>query len=144
MNDVIDLIDSYKPGVTDLDIKSAEEQLAVVFPNQYKELFKLSNNAQFGEWTLFPIKDPKNLKRSWDDVVRQNIELRDDEMEDEFISIGEDGTGDKLCLKIVNGKMEDYIYLWDHETTEVDKIATNLKEFIIYYAEEVDEDFDDE
>ncbi|MET3195181.1 SMI1/KNR4 family protein [Bacillus sp. OAE603] len=144
MNDVVDLIDSNKPGVTDLDIKSAEVQLAVVFPIQYKELFKLTNNAQIGEWRLFPIKDPKNLKRTWDDIVRQNQEVRDEGMEDEFMSIGEDGSGDKLCLKVVNGKMEDEIYLWDHETTEVDKITSNLKEFIIINAEDIDEEFDDE
>lgn len=71
MNDVIDLIDTRKPGVTVLDIKSAEEQLGVVFPKQYKELFKLSNNAQIDKWTLFPNKDSKNLKRTWDDIVRQ-------------------------------------------------------------------------
>jgi cell wall assembly regulator SMI1 len=41
MNDVIDLIDTRKPGVTNLDIKLAEEQLGVVFPEQYKELFKM-------------------------------------------------------------------------------------------------------
>jgi len=144
MNDVVDLIDSNKPGVTDLDIKSAEAQLAVVFPIQYKELFKLSNNAQIGEWTLFPIKDPKNLMRTWDDIVRQNQEVRDEGMEDGFMSIGEDGSGDKLCLKVVNGKMKDEIYLWNHETTEVEKIATNLKEFIINNAEDLDEEFDDE
>ncbi|MGE7768668.1 SMI1/KNR4 family protein [Peribacillus sp. NPDC096540] len=64
MNDVIDLIDTRKPGVTDLDIKSVEEQIGVGFPKQYKELFKLSNNAQVDEWTLFPIKDAKNLKKT--------------------------------------------------------------------------------
>ena len=63
MNDVINLIETSKPGVTDINIKSAEEQLGVAFPNQYKDLFKLTNNAQIGEWTLFPIKDPKNLER---------------------------------------------------------------------------------
>ncbi|WP_258535685.1 SMI1/KNR4 family protein [Bacillus sp. 03113] len=52
MNDLIDLIETRKPGVTDLNIKSAEEQLGMVFPEQYKALFKLSNNAQIGEWTL--------------------------------------------------------------------------------------------
>lgn len=130
MNDVIDLIDTRKPGVTDLDIKSAEEQLGVVFPKQYKELFKLSNNAQIDEWTLFPIKDSKNLKRTWDDIVRQNQDVRDEGMADDLISIGEDGTGDKLCFRIVDTKMDSKIYIWYHETEELEELASNLKEFI--------------
>ncbi|MDM5223622.1 SMI1/KNR4 family protein [Peribacillus sp. NJ11] len=133
MNDVIDLIDTRKPGVTDLDIKSAEEQLGVVFPKQYKELFKLSNNAQIDEWTLSPIKDSKNLKRTWDDIVRQNQDVRDEGMADDLISIGEDGTGDKLCFRIVDTIMDSKIYIWYHETEELEELeelASNLKEFI--------------
>ena len=143
MNDVIDLIDTRKPGVTDLDIKLAEEQLGVVFPEQYKELFKLSNNAQIGEWTLFPIKDPKNLKRTWDDIVRQNQDVRDEGMSNELISIGEDGTGDKLCFRIVDTVIESKIYIWYHETEEEEEFASDLKEFIVSNSEfedEIDED----
>ncbi|SIS14463.1 SMI1-KNR4 cell-wall [Peribacillus simplex] len=143
MNDVIDLIDTRKPGVTDLDIKSAEEQLGVVFPKQYKELFKLSNNAQIDEWTLFPIKDSKNLKRTWDDIVRQNQDVRDEGMADNLISIGEDGTGDKLCFRIVDTVMDGKIYIWYHETEELEELASNLKEFIVSNSEfedEIDED----
>ena len=143
MNDVIDLIDTRKPGVTDLDIKLAEEQLGVVFPEQYKELFKLSNNAQIGGWTLFPIKDPKNLKRTWDDIVRQNQDVRDEGMSNELISIGEDGTGDKLCFRIVDTVIESKIYIWYHETEEEEEFASDLKEFIVSNSEfedEIDED----
>ncbi|MEK4069925.1 SMI1/KNR4 family protein [Peribacillus sp. FSL R5-0717] len=144
MNDVIDLIDTRKPGVTDLDIKSAEEKLGVVFPEQYKELFKLSNNAQIDEWTLFPIKDSKNLKRTWDDVVRQNQDVRDEGMADDLISIGEDGTGDKLCFRIVDTVMDDKIYIWYHETEELEELASNLKEFIVSNSDFVDEIDEDE
>ncbi|MGA9290088.1 MAG: SMI1/KNR4 family protein, partial [Anaerobacillus sp.] len=78
----------------------------------YKELFKLSNNAQVGEWTLFPIKDSKNLKRTWDDIVRENVGI--------------------VC--------ENRIYIWYHETGRIEEIASSLKEFIISYSEGVEED----
>ncbi|AGK54490.1 SMI1/KNR4 family protein [Bacillus sp. 1NLA3E] len=139
MNDVINLIETSKPRVTDINIKSAEEQLGVAFPNQYKDLFKLTNNAQIGEWTLFPIKDPKNLKRTWDDIVRQNQEVRDEGMAVNLISIGEDGTGDKLCFRIVDTVMLNKVYIWYHETEEVEEIASNLKEFIVSNSEFEDE-----
>ncbi|WP_139891465.1 SMI1/KNR4 family protein [Bacillus sp. D386] len=131
MHDIVELLDTKKPGVTDLDIKSAEEQLEVLFPEQYKDLFKLSNQAQIDEWILFPIKDPRNLKRTWDDIVRQNKDMRDEEMDKNLISIGEDGTGDKLCYKIVDTNLDDKIYIWYHETGELEEVASNLKEFII-------------
>lgn len=131
MKDVIELLESKKPGVTSLDIKTAEEQLGVAFPEQYKELFQLSNNAQVGEWTLFPVKDPKNLKRTWDDIVRQNLEVRDEGKSKDLISIGEDGTGDKLCFRVVDSFMDGKVYIWNHETGEAEELATDLKEFII-------------
>lgn len=90
MRDIIDLIQSNKPGVTDLDIHLTEEKLGVTFPTQYKVLYKLSNHVQVGEWILFPIKDPNNRKKTWDDIVRQNIELRDEDIPAELIFIGED------------------------------------------------------
>ncbi|WP_455675849.1 SMI1/KNR4 family protein [Pradoshia sp.] len=139
MKDIIDLIDSRKPGVSDLDIKAAEEQLGISFPEQYKELFKLTNTAQIDEWTLFPIKDSKNIKRTWDDIVRQNQEMKDDGMTDTLISIGEDGTGDKLCYRIVDGQVDNEIYIWNHETEEIEELASNLKEFIKSNSEMEDE-----
>lgn len=65
-NDILDFIQTGKPGVTDEDIKSAEEKLGAVFPEVYKEFYKLVNQAEIGEWILFPIKDPNHLRKSWD------------------------------------------------------------------------------
>ncbi|WP_394173069.1 SMI1/KNR4 family protein [Guptibacillus hwajinpoensis] len=140
MRDIIDLIESNKPGVTDLDIHLTEEKLGVTFPTQYKELFKLSNHAQVGEWILFSIKDPTNRKKTWDDIVRQNIELRDEDIPAELIFIGEDGTGDKLCFRHVSGEYDNKIFIWYHETGRFEEIASSLREFVISYSEEVEED----
>lgn len=143
MKEVRDLIPTRKPGVTNFDIKSAEEKLGAVFPEQYKELFRLVNNAEIGEWILFPIQDQKNPKKTWDDVVRQNQDAKDEGMSGDLIAIADDGTGDKLCLQVINGKMDDKIYIWDHETTEIEEYASNLKEFIKLDSE-IDEEFDED
>lgn len=127
MKEFTDFISTRKPGVTDFDIQLAEEKLGAVFPEQYKALFRVVNNSEIGEWTLFPIKDQKNPKKTWDDVVRQN---QDAKMSDDLIAIGDDGTGDKLCLQVINGKMNDKIYIWNHETAEIKEYASNLKVFI--------------
>ncbi|MGE7978397.1 SMI1/KNR4 family protein [Psychrobacillus sp. NPDC093200] len=144
MKDVIALIHTRKTGVNESDIKETEDKLGAVFPEQYKELFKLINNAEVGEWTLFPIKDQRNPKKTWDDIVRQNTEVNED-MSKELIAIGDDGSGDKLCFKIKNGRMENEIYIWYHEDAELEEYASNLKEFIILISEKkIEDDFDDE
>jgi hypothetical protein len=57
-------------------------------------------------------------------------------MSKELIAIGDDGSGDKLCFKKMNGKMVDTIFLWEHDSTKTYEYATNLEEFIIRMFEE--------
>ncbi|MEK4907090.1 SMI1/KNR4 family protein [Niallia sp. FSL M8-0099] len=97
---------------------------------KYKELFKLVNNVEIDEWILYPIKTQINSKKTWDNVVRQNKEARDERMSEDLIAIGDDGSGDLLCFKKVNRKIEDTIFLWNHETRELDEYAASLEEFI--------------
>ncbi|MBM7602693.1 cell wall assembly regulator SMI1 [Metabacillus crassostreae] len=144
MKDVRKLIHTRKLGVEESDINSTEEKLGAVFPEQYKELFKLVNHAEIGEWILYPIKDHRNTKKTWDDVVRQNTEVREENMSKDLIAIGDDGSGNKLCLKVNNGIMGNEIYLWYHEDTELEEYAPDLKEFIISISEEENDDFEDE
>jgi len=134
MQNVRNLIETKKSGVDESDIKLAEEKLGLIFPEQYKELFKLVNNAEIGEWILYPIKTQINPKKAWDDVVRQNKEVRDERMSEDLIAIGDDGSGDILCFKKMNGKIGDTIYLWNHEKTELEEYAPSLKEFIIIFS----------
>ena len=62
MENIRDLIPT-KPGVNLLDINLTEQKLGVIFPEQYRGLIQLVNNAEIGEWTLFPIKDYKTLRK---------------------------------------------------------------------------------
>jgi cell wall assembly regulator SMI1 len=145
MKDVRELIHTRKFGVDESDIKAAEDKLGAVFPELYKELFKLVNNAEIGEWILYPIKDNRNPKKTWDDIVKQNTEVREEYMSEDLIAIGDDGSGDKLCLKVNDGIMGDKIYLWHHEDGELEEYAPDFKEFIISISEEENEDdYEDE
>ncbi|OQR56951.1 SMI1/KNR4 family protein [Bacillus sp. CDB3] len=138
MKEVRGYIETKKQGVFELHIKETEEKLGAIFPAQYRDLFKLVNNAEIGEWILYPIKDNRNLVKTWDDIVRQNVELRDEHMSEDLIIIGDDGSGDKLCFKINNGIMDDEVYIWYHEDDEMEEIAQSLKEFIIETIQEDD------
>lgn len=144
MHEIIKLLDTNKKGVEESVIRETEQKLNIRFPNQYVQLFKLANGSEVGEWTLFPIKDPKNMKKTWDDVVRQNEEVLDDEISENLIAIAEDGTGDYLCLKVKDGKAKDPIFLWLHESDETEELAPTLKDFIIATTQEELENFDEE
>ncbi|GAB6448743.1 hypothetical protein bcgnr5390_51770 [Bacillus luti] len=136
MENIRDLIPTKKPGVNLLDINLTEQKLGVIFPEQYRGLIQLVNNAEIGEWTLFPIKDYKNVKKTWDDIVRQNNEVRDERMPNNLIAIGDDGSGDKLCLKKRDKHLEDAVYLWNHETNAIEKYTSDLWGFINLIADD--------
>lgn len=93
---------------------------------------------EIGEWILYPIKDNRNVTKTWDDIVRQNIDMRDESIPENLIIIGDDGSGDKLCFKINNGKTDDKIYIWYHADDEMEEISPSLKEFIMETIQEDD------
>jgi hypothetical protein len=130
MKNLIELLPTRKPGVDEIHIKAAEENLDALFPDEYKELFMLINNPEIGDWILYPIKDSLNLKKTWDDIVRQNLEQREEALSNDLIAIGENGTGDKLCFRVRKKFMQSQVYIWDHETTRTRVVALSLKEFI--------------
>ncbi|WP_318503205.1 SMI1/KNR4 family protein [Bacillus sp. T3] len=130
MKNLIDFLPTRKKGVDEIHIKAAEEKLGALFPCEYKELFMLINNPEIGEWMLYPIKDTKNLKHTWDDIVRQNLDQREEALSNDLIAIGENGTGDKLCFRVRKKFMQSQVYIWNHETTSTRSVALSLKEFI--------------
>ena len=130
MKNLIKLLPTRKQGVDKIHIKSAEENLGALFPDEYKELFMLINNPEIGNWILYPIKDSLNLQKTWDDIVRQNLEQREKALSNDLIAIGENGTGDKLCFRVRKKFMQSQVYIWDHETTLARVVALSLKEFI--------------
>lgn len=129
MKNLIKFLPTRKPGVDEIHIKETEEKLGALFPDEYKELFMLINNLEIGDWILYPIKDSQNLKQTWDDIVRQNLEQREEPLSKDLIAIGENGTGDKLCFRVRKKFMQSQVYIWNHETTQARIVALSLKEF---------------
>lgn len=61
-------------------------------------------------------------------------------MPDNLVIIGDDGSGDKLCFKKRDTDLEDAVYLWNHETNEVEKYTSDLWEFINLIADDFEEE----
>lgn len=64
MHEIMKLLDTNKKGVEESAIRETEQKLNIRFPYQYLQLFKLANGFEVGEWTFFPIKDPKNMRKT--------------------------------------------------------------------------------
>ncbi|MCF2946460.1 SMI1/KNR4 family protein [Paenibacillus tarimensis] len=128
MEQVRNLILTRKPGVKDEDINITEEMLGIRFPNKYKQLVNVVNQAEVGEWILFPIKDSQRIHKTFDDIVKNN---KDTDLPDEYIAFAEDGTGDLLCYRVSDGAMGEQIYLWNHEEGSVEEIYKDIEEMII-------------
>lgn len=115
-----------KKGVSALCLQETEQLLAVLLDEQYKNLIKIVNAPEYGEWCFYPIKDKNNLKKTFDDVVRNTKLKRTEGLPSAFIAIAENGTGNFLCM--MSG--ESRIYHKNHEHEEPEEIFSNLKEFI--------------
>lgn len=125
------LINTRKPGVEEKDIENTEKLIGARFPYKYRELIKLVNNAEIEEWVLYPIKDSMRIAKTFDDVLRNNKVLDSSKNENRMIYIAEDGTGDLLGYKYNHeGKMEETIYLYNHETLEITPIYNDIEEMI--------------
>lgn len=115
-----------KKGVSGLCIQETELALENTFDEQYKELVKIVNAPEYGEWRFYPIKDKENLKKTFDDVIRNTKLEREAGLPSEFIAIAENGTGNFLCMK----SGEQSVYHKDHEYELPEQIFSDLKEFI--------------
>jgi len=128
MKEIKTLIPIRKPGVEEFDICKIEELLQALFPTKYRELIKLVNQAEIGEWILFPIKDSQRVQKTFDDIVRNNKETG---LPDGYIAFAEDGTGDLLCYRVIDGVMDESIYLWNHEEENFEELYKDIEQMIL-------------
>ena len=96
-------------------------------------------------WELHPIfddSDRKRLKRTCNDIVRETTSAREwHGFPPEAAAIGGNGSGDRLILlpDPNSGRFGDAVFWWDHETGEINQVASNFWEL----EDEEPEDEDD-
>ena len=126
-------------GVAEQWIDRAEQELCVVLPSAYRDESRLYNGgevelAEDDVWTLYSVLDPsdrKRLSRSAPGLVRENTTAREWTGFPEAaiaIAIADDGAGNRLIFRVIEGRCEDSVWLWDHETAALSYVAASFGE----------------
>lgn len=118
-------------------IIDTEKELSVLFPIQFKNRMIQLNGGELVsdefEFELFPFFDTSDNKRISRTSNHIGLETKNARkwhtFPDNGIAIGNDGFGN-LILLIHNGdgNLSDDIYFWDHETGQIEKIASSIDE----------------
>lgn len=105
-------------------VDAAEQQLGVAFPRSYREWLQACNGGEVeindAWWDLHPVmdaSDPRRIGPTWDHVCRQTELAR---LLGGFpraaVSIGEDGSGDRLVLMARSPGAALELAVWQHDT----------------------------
>lgn len=113
------------PGLTPETIEAVERALGSRLPNGLREAWLHDNKFEVGEWFFYPIKDERFFKKTWDDIIRANREER--QLPEGFITVAENGSGDELGF--LTSDVET-IYIWWHETNELERVADSIDAFV--------------
>lgn len=120
-------------------IIETEQELGVIFPDSFKSKMTIENGGELmtedDYWQLFPFfdkSDNKSMSRTCNHIVLETKQARVwDNFPDNGIAIASNGSGDNLILLPLhndNKKLREEIYLWQHETGDIQEVAKTISE----------------
>lgn len=117
-------------------IEKTEQKIGVKLPALYVGRMQESNGGEVSAggdaWSLYPIRDEsdrKRLRRTSNDIVLETESARGfPGFPDGGVAIAGNGTGDQLVLLRSHDLtlFGEAVFLWEHETGEVTRIADSL------------------
>lgn len=119
-------------------INETEKELGVIFPDKFKSKMIKGNGGELlteeDDWQLFPFfdkSDNKRISRTCNHIGLETKQAREwDNFPKNGIAIASNGYGDTLILLPKNeNKLSDEIFIWYHETGQIEKVADNIDEF---------------
>lgn len=117
-------------------ILQAETELDAIFPVNYKVAMQKSNGGEIelsGDvWEQYPIfdkSDRKRIARTCNHIIAETKSCEGfGNFPENALAIAGNGCGDQLVLIKQNNNYSDSVYIWSHETGEIDKVADNFNE----------------
>lgn len=125
-----------------VDIKyiiETEQEFGLLFPYSFKSKMMIENGGELmtddDDWQLFPFfdkSDKKRISRTCNHIALETKQARSwGNFPSNGIAIASNGSGDFLLLLSTqddNNKLSDEIYIWFHETGEIEKVADSIEE----------------
>ena len=122
-------------------INETEQELGLFFPDNFKAKMTQENGGELlteeDDWQLFPFfdkSDKKRISRTCNHIILETNQAKSwDNFPDKGVAIASNGCGDFLILlptKENDKKLSDEIFMWFHETGEIEKVADKIDEFI--------------
>lgn len=125
-----------------IDIKyiiETEQELGLIFPDIFKNKMAIENGGELmtenDDWQLFPFFDKSDKKRISRTCKHIGLETKQAKEWGNFPNNGaafaSNGCGDLLILLPTTkneNKLSDEIFIWFHETGQIEKVADNINE----------------
>jgi hypothetical protein len=100
-------------------VLAAESELGIRLPDALKAAWLHCNcNELRGGWRIFPVFDPANPRRTCNSIVYENLKAPWGQRVRALglLTIGDNGTGNQLVLKVEHGVASPEVFHWQHET----------------------------
>jgi cell wall assembly regulator SMI1 len=117
-------------------LEKTEMELGAKLPHEYREAMKLDNGGEASteedDWELYPIKDisdRKRLARTCNHILTETESCRGfGNFPENAIAIAGNGLGDQMVLLQQGASIKPNVYLWQHETGELQELAESFNE----------------
>jgi hypothetical protein len=113
-----------------------ESGLGARLPSEYREAMRKDNGGEASteedDWEFYPIRDTsdrKRLSRTCNHIINETESCRGfGNFPDNAVAIAGNGLGDQMVLLREGESFRDTVYLWLHETGEIQELATSFSE----------------
>ncbi len=117
-------------------IVEAEMQLNARLPMSYKNsmlknnggTIKLKNDC-WEQYPIFDKSDRKRISRTCNHIISETRSCEGfGDFPNNAIAIAGNGSGDQLIIQLEDSVFSSAVYLWSHETGEIEKVASEFHE----------------
>lgn len=122
--------------IDESEVVKFETELGLRLPRVFRERAKQENGGEVAtddhDWQLHPLPDRSDRKRLSRTANHVGLETRNASASDGFperaLCIASNGEGDHLVLTLEGSDLSDVVYIWWHETRELERVAASIVE----------------
>ena len=123
-------------NLSEEQLAKSEKELGAKLPHEYREVMKLNNGGEASteedDWELYPIKDTSDRKRTTrtcNHIISETKSCHGfGNFPENAVAIASNGLGDQMVFLKESDLFQNTVYLWLHETGELQELAVSFNE----------------